>query len=132
MSTDRFSASPPASRQGGPETGDLPSRGYSHYVLVVLTLMYTFNYLDRYVLTILVVPIQAELGLSDTVMGFLLGPAFASAGVDLRALVRGGASDRQIARVIADTWHRREDRYSQIRASQTLVQPRIEMSYIGG
>ena len=57
---------------------------------------------------------------------------FASAGVDLRALVRGGASDRQIARVIADTWHRREDRYSQIRASQTLVQPRIEMSYIGG
>ena len=77
MSTDRFSASPPASRQGGPETKDLPSRGYSHYVLVVLTLMYTFNYLDRYVLTILVVPIQAELGLSDTVMGFLLGPAFA-------------------------------------------------------
>jgi len=46
-------------------------------VLVVLTGMYTFNYLDRYVLTILVVPIQAELGLSDTVMGFLMGPAFA-------------------------------------------------------
>jgi MFS family permease len=45
--------------------------------LLVLTGMYTFNYLDRYVLAILVVPIQAELGLSDTVMGFLLGPAFA-------------------------------------------------------
>lgn len=39
--------------------------------------MYTFNYLDRYVLTILVVPIQEELHLSDTTMGFLLGPAFA-------------------------------------------------------
>ena len=57
---------------------------------------------------------------------------FASEGVDLRSLVRGGASDGRIARVIADTWHHREDRYSQIRASQTLVQPRIEMSYIGG
>ncbi|MFP6639792.1 MAG: MFS transporter [Myxococcota bacterium] len=54
-----------------------PSRGYSRYVLGVLTVMYTFNYLDRYVLTILVVPIQKELHLSDTTMGFLLGPAFA-------------------------------------------------------
>ncbi len=60
-----------------PVPSPVPSRRYSHYVLVVLTGMYTFNYLDRYVLTILVVPIQAELGLSDTVMGFLLGPAFA-------------------------------------------------------
>ena len=55
----------------------MPTRGYSHYVLAVLTVMYTFNYLDRYVLTILVVPIQKELHLSDTMMGFLLGPAFA-------------------------------------------------------
>jgi len=39
--------------------------------------MYTFNYLDRYVLSILVVPIQQDLELSDTMMGFLLGPAFA-------------------------------------------------------
>ena len=56
---------------------EIPTRGYSHYVLAVLTVMYTFNYLDRYVLTILVVPIQKELHLSDTMMGFLLGPAFA-------------------------------------------------------
>jgi len=55
----------------------IPTRGYSHYVLAVLTVMYTFNFLDRYVLTILVVPIQQELDLSDTMMGFLLGPAFA-------------------------------------------------------
>ena len=59
------------------EAEEVPTRGYSHYVLAVLTVMYTFNYLDRYVLTILVVPIQEELGLSDTMMGFLLGPAFA-------------------------------------------------------
>ena len=67
----------PGHEAGGLAPGPRPSRRYSHYVLVVLTGMYTFNYLDRYVLTILVVPIQAELGLSDTVMGFLLGPAFA-------------------------------------------------------
>ena len=57
---------------------------------------------------------------------------FASEGLDLRALVRGTAADAQIADVIADTWRRRDDRYSEQRATQTLVQPRIEMSYIGG
>lgn len=72
-----MSGDEPGSRAGGLGPSPVPSRRYSHYVLVVLTGMYTFNYLDRYVLTILVVPIQAELGLSDTVMGFLMGPAFA-------------------------------------------------------
>lgn len=63
---------------GGTDTpGPVPSARYSNYVLALLTLMYTFNYLDRYVLTILVVPIQAELNLSDSAMGFMMGPAFA-------------------------------------------------------
>jgi cyclic pyranopterin phosphate synthase len=57
---------------------------------------------------------------------------FASSGLDLRALVRDGTSDTRIAEVIADVWHRRDDRYSQVRTSQTVIQPRIEMSYIGG
>jgi len=47
------------------------------WVLAVLFVTYTFNYLDRYLLTILVQPIQDELQVSDTVMGFLIGPAFA-------------------------------------------------------
>jgi len=46
-------------------------------VLAVLLVMYTFNYLDRFVLSILVEPIKAELGVSDAAMGFLIGPAFA-------------------------------------------------------
>jgi MFS family permease len=50
---------------------------YRRYVLGALTLCYVFNYLDRYVLTILVEPIKAELGVSDAWMGFLIGPAFA-------------------------------------------------------
>jgi MFS family permease len=79
--------------------GELPSRGYSYYVLTVLTVMYTFNYLDRYVLTILVVPIKQDLGLSDTMMGFLLGPAFAlfytALGIPIARL-----ADRRSRRVI--------------------------------
>lgn len=46
-------------------------------MLGILLLTYTFNYLDRYLLTILVQPIKEELEVSDTVMGFLIGPAFA-------------------------------------------------------
>ena len=50
---------------------------YANYVLGVMVLMYTFNYLDRFVLTILITDIQRELVLSDTMVGFLMGPAFA-------------------------------------------------------
>lgn len=47
------------------------------WVLGILLLTYTLNYLDRYLLTILVQPIKEELHVSDSVMGFLIGPAFA-------------------------------------------------------
>lgn len=57
---------------------------------------------------------------------------FAATGYDLCGLVRSGTSDQQIARFICDIWTIRDDRYSELRASQTLVQPRVEMSYIGG
>lgn len=57
---------------------------------------------------------------------------FATRGVDLRRLLRAGASDEYIAGVIAALWTRREDRYSEIRSSATVAAPRIEMSYIGG
>jgi MFS family permease len=54
-----------------------PSRAYPRYVLAMLTAMYAFNYLDRYVLSMLIEPIKRELQLSDTALGFLTGPAFA-------------------------------------------------------
>ena len=57
---------------------------------------------------------------------------FATRGVDLRRLLREGASDEYIAGVIGALWARREDRYSQIRTSAGAVEPKIEMSYIGG
>ena len=61
---------------------------------------------------------------------------FAGAGYDLRALLRGGASDEQIAGAIAAIWQGRSDRYSELRASlppdTRAGARRIEMSYIGG
>jgi cyclic pyranopterin phosphate synthase len=57
---------------------------------------------------------------------------FATAGHDLRALVRGGATDAQIAGAVAHLWERRVDRYSEARSSETAGLRKIEMSYIGG
>ena len=52
-------------------------RAYRIYVLLLLLLVYTFNFIDRIVLGILVAPIKLELHLTDTQLGFLGGPAFA-------------------------------------------------------
>jgi cyclic pyranopterin phosphate synthase len=57
---------------------------------------------------------------------------FAVRGHDLRALVRSGASDADLDTAIASIWSRRTDRYSELRASNTVDLPKIEMSYIGG
>ncbi len=57
---------------------------------------------------------------------------FATAGHDLRALMRGGASDDDIHAAISKVWTNRTDRYSEIRGAQTVPLKKIEMSYIGG
>ena len=53
------------------------SRGYARYVLGVLSLVYVFNFIDRQILAMLLEPIKQDLGVSDTLMGFLSGLAFA-------------------------------------------------------
>lgn len=50
---------------------------YGWYVVVLLTIAYVLSYLDRWVMSLLVEPIKADLQLSDTQMGLLLGFAFA-------------------------------------------------------
>ncbi len=57
--------------------GEEPTRGYSAYVLALLFGVALLNMLDRQILGMLVVPIKAEFGVSDTAMGFLTGPSFA-------------------------------------------------------
>ena len=46
------------------------------YATVILTLAYTFSFVDRQVLNLLVEPIREDLGLSDTSISFLQGLAF--------------------------------------------------------
>lgn len=57
---------------------------------------------------------------------------FATAGHDLRKLLRGGATDEEIDAAIAAVWQARTDRYSEQRSEQTVGLKKIEMSYIGG
>jgi cyclic pyranopterin phosphate synthase len=66
---------------------------------------------------------------------------FATQGYDLRSLMRGAdATDADLASAIGHIWHKRDDRYSELRASMpadsasngSSTARRVEMSYIGG
>jgi MFS family permease len=54
------------------------SPAYRWYALGLLVVVYIFNFIDRSILGILVEPIKQDLGVSDTMMGFLGGIAFAT------------------------------------------------------
>jgi GTP 3',8-cyclase len=64
--------------------------------------------------------------------GSLYTCLFATTGHDLRALVRAGGDDAEIAAAIGDVWRVRADRYSELRSAATRDLPKVEMSYIGG
>src|SRR3989475_1513083 len=64
--------------------------------------------------------------------GSLYTCLFATRGTDLRALVRDGSTDDEIAAKIAAVWTGRDDRYSELRSAQTEGLHKIEMSFIGG
>jgi GTP 3',8-cyclase len=61
---------------------------------------------------------------------------FASQGYDLRELIRGTATDADIASAIGHIWSGRTDRYSELRSTLApdtgIGTRRVEMSYIGG
>lgn len=63
-------ASPPAAAE--------TTAGYRAWVLVMLFVVYAFNFLDRQIISILAIPIQDELGLTDRQLGLLGGIAFAA------------------------------------------------------
>ena len=50
---------------------------YKNYLLILLTIVAAFNYVDRYVLSLMMEPIKQEFQLSDSQLGFLSGFAFA-------------------------------------------------------
>ena len=64
--------------------------------------------------------------------GTLYTCLFAGFGQDLRGPIRSGATDEELLELISSVWGNRKDRYSEIRSSQTVDLPKVEMSYIGG
>jgi len=54
-----------------------PSKNYRTLVLILLTLIYAFNFIDRQIIGILSPFIQADLGLSNSQLGLLKGFLFA-------------------------------------------------------
>jgi cyclic pyranopterin phosphate synthase len=64
--------------------------------------------------------------------GKLFTCLFAVRGHDLRALIRGGASDEELEAALRGVWSGRADRYSDLRSAATAGLDKVEMSYIGG
>ncbi len=75
----------------------LISEHVKRYTLGVLVVVYTFNFIDRQILSILIEPIKADLGISDFGMGLLSGTAFA---------VFYATMGMPLA-LVADRWNRR-------------------------
>ena len=59
-------------------TKHIPNKNYRTFVLVLLTIVYGFNFIDRQIVGILAPFIQKDLGLSNTQLGLLIGLAFAT------------------------------------------------------
>jgi cyclic pyranopterin phosphate synthase len=58
---------------------------------------------------------------------------FAADGTDLRAPMRGGASDEELLTLIRGVWQPRADRYSELRESlRARGVQHVEMNYVGG
>lgn len=64
--------------------------------------------------------------------GHLYTCLFAPVGHDLRRILRSGADDAAVARVVQAVWKARTDRYSELRSAATVTMPKPEMSHLGG
>lgn len=65
-------------------------------------------------------------------VGELFTCLFATAGTDLRSMLRDGRDLAEVRQRIMDVWGARTDRYSELRTDETRGTDRVEMSYIGG
>lgn len=78
-----------------------------HYALVLLTVVYAFNFIDRQLLAILQESVKLDLGLSDSQLGLLAGFAFAlfyaSAGIPI-ARWADHSNRRNIVAAAVFTW----------------------------
>ena len=76
-----------------------PRPAYAWYVVVILTLAYMVSFIDRQILALLIEPIKADLGLSDTGISLLLGLAF-GLFYTLMGIPLGRLADRRSRRAI--------------------------------
>lgn len=75
----------------------MPSLAVRRYTMVVLTVVYVFNFVDRQILAILLPSIRDEFLVNDSVLGFLAGTAFAIFYATLGVPIA----------LLADRWNRR-------------------------
>lgn len=87
------------------DNGQAITPGYARYMLFVLVIVFMVHNVDRQIISILLVPIQNELQVSDTAMGLLTGFAFATAyalaGIPLAHLCDRGNRRNILSTVIA-------------------------------
>lgn len=69
------------------------------WTLAVLSYFCLMSFVDRYILTMLVAPIRADLGIGDFEMGLILGPAFGVA-LGIFGLPLGWVADRWSRRIL--------------------------------
>lgn len=90
-----------------PQVNPYASTRTRNYALVVLTLVYTFNFIDRQLLSILQESIKVDLSLSDSQLGLLTGFAFAmfyvTAGIPI-ARYADRSNRRNIVAVSVGLW----------------------------
>jgi len=81
------------------------SSAYKRYVVALLLVIYTFNQTDRAIFGFLMEPIRRDLGLSDSQLGFLVGPAlvlfYATLGIPIARLADRRARVTIIAIAVA-------------------------------
>jgi MFS family permease len=107
------------------------ARGYYPlYVLTILVLVNALAYLDRQVMLILVEPIQTDLGINDTQMGIIIGPAFMAlflaAAMPMGALADRHARNRLLAAGVAiwslaTLWAGRSDSFGELVLARACV-----------
>src|SRR5690349_766393 len=76
-----------------------PRAGYAWYVMIMLIIAYTFAIVDRSIISLLVQPIKADLGVTDAQIGLLQGLAFAICYTTF-GLVLGFVTDRTDRRLL--------------------------------
>lgn len=86
-------------QESGPGEQPWPPERVGWYAIGVLFVAYVFSFADRYVLSLLIQPIKADLGLSDTSVSLLHGFAFAIF-YTLLGIPIGRLADRHSRRLI--------------------------------